>query len=103
MRQPGAREMQVRAVGMIDRREDPLLVERPFEVDALPRRALTCFRFQRRIALDCDLCELERTGDSIDAPRIAAVVCGCDYSRSVDIAQLYEAHAHRSLPARPSR
>ena len=101
MRQAGACEMQMRAVAMIDRREDSLLAERLFQINALCGYTPLRLRFESGAARSGCLRQLIRARDSIDPPCIAAVVGSSDDANAIIGAQLYEPYAHRSLLVRP--
>ena len=103
MRQAGACQMQMRAVAMIDRREDSLLAERMFQIDALRRCMPLRLRFESGAALHGRSRKLIRTRDSVDPPCIATVLGSSDDADAIIGAQLYEPDAHRSLLVRPSR
>ena len=72
MRQPGAGDVDMRGIRVVDRQENPLLLHRGGEIDRLADAAVGDQLAQGRAGLDGLLGELERRAGALHEPAFAA-------------------------------
>ena len=97
MGEPGAGDVDMGGIGMIDRQQNPLLLHRGGEIDRLADAAIGDQLAQRRAGLDRLAGEFERRARALDEPAFAA---GGDDQRALAFLVGDLGQSHLPLPRR---